>query len=99
MEKQYLDQGDVMVKPDVITCSTCINAHANLKSINAGPQQSDALLNEMMDLYLLGDDFVKPNAIAYTAAIKAWTASPMMPAAVAAAAQDFKEEPQNHYRQ
>jgi hypothetical protein len=90
MEQQYLDKGDVSVKPDVITYSTCINAHANSKSINAGPQ-SDALLKRMTNLYLLGDDSVKPNAIAYTAAIKAWMASSAA-AAAAATAEDSKEE-------
>jgi len=72
MEQMYEEQGeDGGVKPDVISYSTVINAHANGGGEDAG-QRADVFLKKMEQLYIKGDNAAKPNAIAYTAAIKAW---------------------------
>jgi hypothetical protein len=74
MERQY-DRGDMSIKPDVISYSTCINAHANSKSLESGALADD-VLKRMIERYLLDEDkSCKPNAVAYTAAIKAWHTS------------------------
>ena len=63
------------MKPDVITYSTCINAHASSQSIDAGIE-ADKLIERMTTLYLVGSNTnVKPNSIAYSATIKAWMSS------------------------
>ena len=74
MERQY-DRGDISIKPDVISYSTCINAHANSKSLESG-SLADNVLKRMTERYLFDEDkSCKPNAVAYTAAIKAWHSS------------------------
>ena len=74
MERQY-DRGDTSIKPDVISYSTCINAHANSKSLESGAL-ADNVLQRMTERYLFDEDkSCKPNAVAYTAAIKAWHSS------------------------
>jgi hypothetical protein len=74
MERQY-DRGDMSIKPDVISYSTCINAHANSKRLESGALADD-VLKRMTERYLFDDDqSCKPNAVAYTAAIKAWHTS------------------------
>eukprot|EP00545_Synedropsis_sp_CCMP1620_P000621 CAMPEP_0119009086 /NCGR_PEP_ID=MMETSP1176-20130426/4132_1 /TAXON_ID=265551 /ORGANISM="Synedropsis recta cf, Strain CCMP1620" /LENGTH=532 /DNA_ID=CAMNT_0006961535 /DNA_START=50 /DNA_END=1648 /DNA_ORIENTATION=+ len=71
MERQYREHNDATVKPDVISYATCINAHANSREADAG-QKAGALLEKMIDLYIMGDKDVKPNAVAYTAVLKAY---------------------------
>jgi len=74
MERQY-DRGDMSIKPDVISYSTCINAHANSRRLESGALADD-VLKRMTERYLFeGDKSCKPNAVAYTAAIKAWYTS------------------------
>lgn len=70
MEKRYNEEKDWRIKPDIISYSTVINAHANSGTSNAGVN-ADAILRRMMHRYLLGDTKCRPNAIVFTAAIKA----------------------------
>lgn len=70
MEKRYNEQKDWRIKPDIISYSTVINAHANSGTPNSGVS-ADAILRRMMYRYLLGDTKCRPNAIVFTAAIKA----------------------------
>ena len=50
--------------------STVINAHANSCTPKSG-DNADAILRRMINRYLLGDKDCKPNAVSFTAAIKA----------------------------
>ncbi|KAL7458559.1 hypothetical protein ACHAWC_010920 [Mediolabrus comicus] len=70
MEKRYNEEKDWRIKPDIISYSTVINAHANSGTSSAGVN-ADAILRRMMHRYLLGDTKCRPNAIVFTAAIKA----------------------------
>jgi hypothetical protein len=74
METMYYEKGDASVKPDVISYSTTINAHANSKADDAGTK-AEKWLQRMTRLYLEGDDAVKPNAFSYTTTIKAHVAA------------------------
>ena len=74
MEKRYEEEGDRRVMPDFISYSTVINAHANSNSPECGIR-ADSILRRMTNRYLLGDAKCRPNAIAFTAAIKAHSAS------------------------
>lgn len=70
MEKRYDDQNDYRIQPDCISYSTVINAHANNANVNSG-KRADEILRRMTHRYLLGDTKCRPNAIAFTATIKA----------------------------
>jgi hypothetical protein len=70
MEKRYNEEKDWRIKPDIISYSTVINAHANSGSKNAGAN-ADGILRRMLHRYLVGDTKCRPNAIVFTAAIKA----------------------------
>mmetsp|Transcript_13927 Transcript_13927/g.27182 ORF Transcript_13927/g.27182 Transcript_13927/m.27182 type:complete len:625 (+) Transcript_13927:54-1928(+) len=74
MEKRYEEERDERVKPDCISYSTVINAHANSATTQSG-ENADAILTRMIHRYLIGDNDCKPNAIAFTAAIKAHSSS------------------------
>ncbi len=54
--------------------STVINAHANSVTPQSGIN-ADVILRRMISQYLLGDTKCKPNAISFTAAIKAHSAA------------------------
>ena len=56
--------------PDCISYSTVINAYANSNTQQSGIH-ADAILRRMTARYLLGDTKCRPNAVAFTAAIKA----------------------------
>jgi hypothetical protein len=70
MEKRYNEEKDWRIKPDIISYSTVINAHANSGTPNAGAN-ADGILRRMLHRYLLGDTKCRPNAIAFTSTIKA----------------------------
>ena len=70
MEKRYDEEKDWRIKPDIISYSTVINAHANSGTPNSGVNADD-ILRRMLHRYLLGDTKCRPNAIVFTAAIKA----------------------------
>lgn len=74
MEKRYNDEKDWRIKPDIISYSTVINAHANSGTTNAG-MNADGILRRMLHRYLMGDTKCRPNAIVFTAAIKAHSTS------------------------
>ena len=78
MERRYDGERDRWggVRPDCISYSTVINAYANSGAVDAGVKADD-VLRRMTGRYLGGDDGCKPNAIAFTAAIKAHAASVM----------------------
>jgi hypothetical protein len=57
-----------------ITSSTVINAYANKANAQSGIN-SDRILRQMISRYLLGDFQCKPNAVAFTATIKAHSAA------------------------
>lgn len=59
---------------NLTTSSTVINAHANSATTQSG-ENADAILTRMILRYLMGDKDCKPNAIAFTAAIKAHSSS------------------------
>jgi len=59
----------------VIPCgSTVINAYANSANTQSGIN-ADAILRRMISRYLLGDNKCRPNAVAFTATIKAHSAA------------------------
>jgi len=70
MEKRYEEEKDHRVMPDCISYSTVINAYANSKTPQSGIR-ADSILSRMNHRFLLGDTKCRPNAIAFTAAIKA----------------------------
>lgn len=74
MEKRYEEEKDYRVMPDCISYSTVINAYANSKTQQSGVH-ADAILRRMASRYLLGDTKCRPNAIAFTATIKAHSAA------------------------
>ena len=74
MEKRYDAERDWRIKPDIISYSTVINAHANSATVSAGVN-ADGILRRMLQRYLLGDTKCRPNAIVFTAAIKAHSSS------------------------
>jgi signal transduction histidine kinase len=64
-----------LIRYDVsIPLSTVINAYANKANTESGIN-SDRLLRQMISRYLLGDFQCKPNAVAFTATIKAHSAA------------------------
>jgi hypothetical protein len=75
MERRY-DKNieDVGIMPDCISYGTVINAYANANSILSG-ERADVVLRRMVQRYLMGNDNCKPNAVVFTAAIKAHLAS------------------------
>lgn len=74
MEKRYEEERDYRVMPDCISYSTVINAYANSNTEESG-MRADAILRRMTHRFLLGDTKCRPNAVAYTAAIKANSAA------------------------
>jgi hypothetical protein len=74
MEKRYNQEKDWRIKPDIISYSTVINAHANSGTCTAGVN-ADGILRRMLHRYLMGDTKCRPNAIVFTAAIKAHSTS------------------------
>ncbi|KAL7537195.1 hypothetical protein ACHAXR_010474 [Thalassiosira sp. AJA248-18] len=74
MEKRYEEEKDDRVMPDYISYSTVINAHANSNIPQSGTR-ADAILRRMTHRYLMGDTKCRPNAVAFTAAIKAHVAA------------------------
>jgi len=74
MEKRYNEEKDWRIKPDIISYSTVINAHANSGTVNSGVN-ADGILRRMLHRYLMGDTKCRPNAIVFTAAIKAHSTS------------------------
>lgn len=74
MEKRYEEEKDHRVMPDCISYSTVINAFANSKTPESGIH-ADAILRRMTNRYLLGDTKCRPNAVAFTATIKAHSAA------------------------
>lgn len=74
MEKRYEEERDYRIMPDCISYSTVINAYANSNAEDSG-LRADGILRRMAHRYLMGDTKCRPNAVAYTAAIKAnWAA-------------------------
>mmetsp|Transcript_10427 Transcript_10427/g.18774 ORF Transcript_10427/g.18774 Transcript_10427/m.18774 type:complete len:181 (+) Transcript_10427:131-673(+) len=74
MEKRYEEEKDYRVMPDCISYSTVINAYANSNTEESGIH-ADAILRRMINRYLLGDTKCRPNAVAFTVAIKAHSAA------------------------
>lgn len=74
MEKRYEEEKDHRVMPDCISYSTVINAYANSNTPQSGIH-ADIILRRMINRYLLGDTKCRPNAVAYTATIKAHSAA------------------------
>lgn len=74
MEKRYEEEKDHRVMPDCISYSTVINAYANSDTPQSGVH-ADAILRRMTHRYLMGDTKCRPNAVAFTAAIKAHSAA------------------------
>jgi hypothetical protein len=74
MEKRYEKGRDYRVMPDCISYSTVINAYENSNTEESGIR-ADAILRRMTHRFLLGDTKCRPNAVAYTAAIKANSAA------------------------
>lgn len=74
MEKRYEDEKDGRIKPDCISYSTVINAFANSANVQSGIN-SDRILRKLINRYLLGDYQCRPNAVAFTATIKAHSAA------------------------
>ena len=74
MEKRYEEERDYLVMPDCISYSTVINAYANSNTEESGIR-ADAILRRMTHRFLMGDTKCRPNAVAYTAAIKASSAA------------------------
>lgn len=74
MEKRYEEEKDHRVMPDCISYSTVINAYANSNTPHSGVH-ADAILRRMTHRYLMGDTKCRPNAVAFTAAIKAHSAA------------------------
>ncbi|KAL3782312.1 hypothetical protein HJC23_001920 [Cyclotella cryptica] len=74
LEKRYDEERDGRVKPDCISYSTVINAYANSATVQSGIN-ADVILRRMINRYLLGDNKCRPNAVAFTATIKAHSAA------------------------
>jgi len=74
MEKRYQEEKDHRVMPDCISYSTVINAYANSQTPQSGTHADD-ILRRMMHRYLMGDIKCRPNAVAFTAAMKAHSAA------------------------
>ena len=74
MEKRYEEERDYLVMPDCISYSTVINAYANSNTEESGIR-ADAILRRMTHRFLMGDTKCRPNAVTYTAAIKASSAA------------------------
>lgn len=74
MERRYETERDHRIMPDCISYSTVINAYANSNTVQSG-ERADAILRRMISRYLLGDTKCRPNAVAFTAAIKAHSAT------------------------
>ena len=74
MEKRYEEEKDHRVMPDCISYSTVINAFANSNTPESGIH-ADVILRRMTNRYLLGDTKCRPNAVAFTATIKAHSAA------------------------
>ena len=60
--------------PDCISYGTVINAYANGDSMMSG-ERADVVLRRMIQRYLMGNENCRPNAVVFTAAIKAHLAS------------------------
>ena len=74
MEKRYDEMGVVGVMPDCISYGTVINAYANSNARLSG-ERADAVLPRMIRRFLRGTAGCRPNAVVFTAAIKAHLAS------------------------
>ena len=70
MKKKHKEEKDHRVMPDCIFYSTVINVYANSNTPQSGIH-ANATLHRMINRYLLGDTKCQPNAVAFTAAIKA----------------------------
>ena len=69
-EKRYKEEKDYRVMPDCISYSIAINAYAN-NNAEESRIHTDAILCRMINWYLSGDTKCRPNAMAFTAAIRA----------------------------
>ncbi|KAL7551563.1 hypothetical protein ACHAWF_014753 [Thalassiosira exigua] len=74
MERRYAEEGDHRIMPDCISYATVVNAYANCRDPRSGTR-ADVVLRRMTHRFLLGDTKCRPNAVAYTAAIKAHAAA------------------------
>jgi len=69
MEKLY-ENGVTVVKPNVVTYSSCINAYSKLGQA----RRAEELLQRMQSQYEKdGDSELKPNVFSYNAVIRAWS--------------------------
>ena len=91
MERRYDEGGDVGVMPDCISYGTVINAYANGNARTSG-ERADAVLRRMVRRCLMGQAGCRPNAVVFTAAIKAHVASIDATLASADDESDEKEE-------
>ena len=91
MERRYDGGGDVGVMPDCISYGTVINAYANGNARTSG-ERADAVLRRMVRRCLMGQAGCRPNAVVFTAAIKAHVASIYATLASADDEADEKEE-------
>ena len=75
MERRYdKNVEDVGIMPDCISYGTVINAYANGDSMMSG-ERADVVFRRMIQRYLMGNENCRPNAVVFTAAIKAHLAS------------------------
>jgi hypothetical protein len=63
--------GKISVKPDAITYVTCFNAYAYSKS-EEDVAEAERLLEEMNEMYLDGDDTMKPSVRSIKVLLNAW---------------------------
>ena len=91
MERRYDGGGDVGVMPDCISYGTVINAYANGNARTSG-ERADAVLRRMVRRCLMGQAGCRPNAVVFTAAIKAHVASIYATLASADDGADEEEE-------
>ncbi|KAL9180864.1 hypothetical protein ACHAXT_011317 [Thalassiosira profunda] len=96
MEKRYEEEKDHRVMPDCISYSTVINAFANSNTPESGIH-ADAILRRMTNRYLLGDTKCRPNAVAFTATIKAHSAA--INATLALNEEELTDESHAHNKQ
>jgi pentatricopeptide repeat protein len=69
--EQLCSDGRINVKPDAITYWTCLNAYAFSKE-KEDIEDGEQLLEEMNELYLDGDDAMKPSLLSIKLLVDAW---------------------------
>mmetsp|Transcript_1880 Transcript_1880/g.3727 ORF Transcript_1880/g.3727 Transcript_1880/m.3727 type:complete len:122 (+) Transcript_1880:458-823(+) len=74
LEERYRDTGDIDFAPDSIIYGTVLNAWGNAGGRDAAGR-AESLLRRMVEQYEDGNDAVKPDVVAYTLCMRAWSSS------------------------